>query len=508
MSSAEPTLTPPSAPPPAPPLTPPGRPVDGKGQGGRKALWVAISGVIVLILLAAGVVLWLPDMAQQGPHSPDSAENAVTSAEDINTPGVPPQDAESSQAEQAAFMQQATEAQQLWLEKKAGAELENMGVWGGEEYARAIKLSEQALVRFREKNFKDSIRLFQQAASLIDTIEASRHQILEKAMTKGMLALDQGSQKQAEQAFGKALAIDPSNIDAQAGLKRAAVTVQVHSMLEQARKLMEAGEYKKALTVLEKTVELDPACASAGKLLDQAKKQIIQQKFDIAMGRAISALAAGRYVQAEDALKQAGALSPSDPAVSELSRRLREARSASKLHTLLGQAQKAVDREEWDQAIKFYTKALATDPLSVEAKEGLARSEKRLALHKALEKIIASPWNLNEKGTFRDARNTVRMAEAVNNPGPVLKKLTAAAQAVLRQSQQKISVTFVSDNMTDVLIYHLGRLGKFTSRTLRLRPGIYTLKGMREGYRDILMNIRIRPGDTDIKVDVRCREKI
>ena len=40
--------------------------------------------------------------------------------------------------------------------------------------------------------------------------------------------------------------------------------------------------------------------------------------------------------------------------------------------------------------------------------------------------------------------------------------------------------------MTEVTIFHVGRLGSFADRVLQLRPGAYTAVGRRDGYRDIL----------------------
>ena len=500
MSSSDPGLTPP----PTPPLTPPGRRPEGKGAGNSKTFIAVILGLAVLCALAAAVVWWLPDIADnQSGKSPANSKAATEEApsSSINTGPLQPEQAETAR-------QQAVEAEQLWLEKKAEAELSNMGAWGGDEYAGAVKLSEQARELFKKENFADSTDLFQKASAQIDAIEASKPRILEKALEQGASALEKGSRDEAEQAFAIALAIDPANSKAQTGLRRAATIVRVHSMLKDARDSMDAGQPEEALKILKEALKIDPACTKAEELMEQARGMVRRKKYDSAMGRAISALAAGKYAESDRALQQARSLFPSDPAVAELAVRLKEARTASAIRVLLKDAGNAVTQEEWQKAIDLYKKALAEDPLSVAAREGLARSEKRLALQKALEKIITNPWHLNEKGPFQDAQNTLRLAEAVRDQGPKLQRLTASAREVLRQSRQKINVTFISDNMTDVVVYHVGRLGRFSKRTLKLKPGIYTVKGMREGYRDVLKQVRIRPGVGGVEVDIRCEGRI
>jgi len=71
-----------------------------------------------------------------------------------------------------------------------------------------------------------------------------------------------------------------------------------------------------------------------------------------------------------------------------------------------------------------------------------------------------------------------------------------------------VAVRFDSDNLTEVTIYKVGRLGMFTSRSLELRPGLYTVVGSRAGYRDVRRNVRVEPGREGLSVSVRCEEPI
>lgn len=55
-------------------------------------------------------------------------------------------------------------------------------------------------------------------------------------------------------------------------------------------------------------------------------------------------------------------------------------------------------------------------------------------------------------------------------------------------------VQLASDNLTDVQIYRVGRLGSFESRQIELLPGKYTAVGTRAGYRDVRREFTIIPG--------------
>ena len=73
---------------------------------------------------------------------------------------------------------------------------------------------------------------------------------------------------------------------------------------------------------------------------------------------------------------------------------------------------------------------------------------------------------------------------------------------------QVVAVTLTSDELTEVTIYRVGRLGHFLSRTVELRPGTYTIAGARDGYKDVRQTLRIRPGQGPTQVVVQCTEKI
>jgi len=66
----------------------------------------------------------------------------------------------------------------------------------------------------------------------------------------------------------------------------------------------------------------------------------------------------------------------------------------------------------------------------------------------------------------------------------------------------------VSDNLTEVVIYRVDRLGVFPRRELKLRPGTYTAVGSREGFRDVRVRFEVSPGGPSQQVTVVCTEKL
>ena len=78
----------------------------------------------------------------------------------------------------------------------------------------------------------------------------------------------------------------------------------------------------------------------------------------------------------------------------------------------------------------------------------------------------------------------------------------------MKRAATPLTVQLVSDNLTDVSIYRIGKFGTFTSQQLKLRPGTYVAVGSRSGYRDVRLEFRVAPEIEMKPIVVRCEEPI
>ena len=92
--------------------------------------------------------------------------------------------------------------------------------------------------------------------------------------------------------------------------------------------------------------------------------------------------------------------------------------------------------------------------------------------------------------------------------GPRLQSQVEALQELLDWAGKEINLTLESDNQTDVTIYHVGNLGRFFSRTVKLVPGTYTIVGSRPGYRDTRKTVKIGSEESITRLTITCSEPI
>ena len=64
------------------------------------------------------------------------------------------------------------------------------------------------------------------------------------------------------------------------------------------------------------------------------------------------------------------------------------------------------------------------------------------------------------------------------------------------------------DNLTDVTLFRIAKLGLFAQTTVQLRPGRYIAAGSRMGYRDVRVEFTITGEPLAEPILVRCSEQI
>ena len=92
------------------------------------------------------------------------------------------------------------------------------------------------------------------------------------------------------------------------------------------------------------------------------------------------------------------------------------------------------------------------------------------------------------------ARSALAQAASSGAAGPRLQEQVARVTELVRQAETPVRVELASDNVTDVQVYRVGKLGLFERRELELMPGRYTVVGTRQGYRDVRKEINLLPG--------------
>jgi hypothetical protein len=226
------------------------------------------------------------------------------------------------------------------------------------------------------------------------------------------------------------------------------------------------------------------------------------------MTEGLTALAESDYPGARAAFRMAQEIMPESREPADGLLQVDQGIRLDRISTLEQQAQDEEQSEAWEAAVDTYKNILEIDADLAFAKDGLRRSEQMTALHAQLDKYIEDPDSLSSAAIMAKATRLVVDITRMPEIGPRLGGQRDELSRLLKRAATPLTVSFVSDNVTDVSIYKVGKLGSFETHELDLRPGTYVAVGSRPGYRDVRLEFRVGPEIELQPVVVRCEEAI
>lgn len=471
-----------------PPLRPPGAtpPASAAPPANGWRLWL----VLALLLLGVGVVLVLPGWL-------DGDQAAA-----VNPPSALPA------PEVAPARQQAEQQLQKFLRLQAELGLLRAPEWASAEWATAAQQAGQGDRRFGERRFDDAAQAYAEGVALLETLKTTRPERLADSLVAGRQALERDAAVAAQADFEQALAIDRDNTEAQTGLARARVRAQVVELVAEATRAETAQQEQAAAAAYRQALALDAAYSPAQEGLARVTAALDARAFDNAIGEALAALSIQDFDAADAALERAAGIDPGAVALVDTRERLRRARRQATLDTLRAAATTRVRAEDWQGAAERYRKALRIDSAAGFARAGLAGAEQRATLHRQFDHYLDDPARLYSAEPLANAEQLLRVTGSAPAAEPKLADKIARLQQLVQQARQPLPVALRSDGETDVVIYHVGRLGRFVDHQLSLPPGTYTAVGSRSGYRDVRRVFEVHPGRPSPTVEIRCEEPV
>ncbi|MCZ6459641.1 MAG: hypothetical protein O6766_09790 [Gammaproteobacteria bacterium] len=465
---------------------------------------LAIGAILLASLLA--VFLVVPDLIEP-PRLDSTAQPAapipVAPAAVSNTDQLPPFEAlmreqarERAQEELAAFVEL-----QMALEKKM-----QVGTWGQEDYDAAKLLATSGDENFLIEKFDESLIAYRTASQALAALIEKGEALLEETIVAGERALLEKDQGLALVKFSQALLIDPANSRAKEGVARAEILPDVVRLMREGKNQELSENWQDALQTYKTVQTMDSKTNGLSQALADAREGATRQQVSLHLSDGFSALNASRFKTAKQAFARALKLSPANPIAIGGLEQVAEQTDLSELEALRLAAVSAESNEQWQSALENYEAVLQRDANLQFAKEGRLRASAQRRAEVLLGNIMTSPDKLSSTELFDQARDILAKAELLEPRGIKLSEQIEAVTSLVRIYSTPVDVTFRSDNLTQVTLSTIGRLGAFAEKQLRLRPGAYTVIGSRDGCRDVRAKIIVRAEMQPI--DIRCNENL
>ncbi len=380
--------------------------------------------------------------------------------------------------------------------------------WGGQPYLDAVDLYAQGDEAYVARNYAQALEHYRKASDMLDPFFGRIDAVFKETLAKAKVAFGVPDPAEAVRLFDLAVAITPGHPEAEAGLKRALNLESVLELTAQGIRFEKNLELDAAKLAFEKALELDALWNPAQEGLERVRVAIKQMNFDMRMTEGLEALAAGDFASARAAFEAARILDPTSREPADGLLQVDQGIRLANIRRLEREADALVADEQWESSIGVYEEILGIDPDLQFAKEGLAKSRSRAALHNKLQALIDDPDTLSDPVNMQTATRLLLDVARISPMGPRLNDQKNELSRLLKRAATPLKVQLISDNATDVAIYKVGHFGTFSRRDLELVPGVYVAVGIRPGYRDVRLEFRVAPEIEMKPIVIQCEERI
>jgi serine/threonine protein kinase/tetratricopeptide (TPR) repeat protein len=485
-----------------------------KSSGWPYLLWGLLCGVVLICAATAAALLWLPrqDLAGLQPLvariSALAPSQLTTSPAPVpaKPPAVPASVAPPAKpkVDPAALAKLNTES--AAVQKRAAAlAARGAAAWDARDYSAAQVQVAEASGAAAAGGIAIATQHLSQAQQLLDKVAQQAPRALAAQLRAGDAALAAGHRDVASQAYDLARRINPNSRRAIEGLRRAGVLSGVLPLLNDAQQAEAARNYSQAAQDFSQALALDPGNSLAKAGLTRVNASFGVDGYARAVGAGFAALGAGRLTEAQGDFRQALGFRPRGKEATEGLQRVSLAMEAGQIASLRRQAASLESQERWSQAVAVYDTALQVDPALAFAKQGKAQDEERAQLSSSLQQIIDHPSRLDFPAV-RDEAVTLLQEAREQSSGPMLQSQVERLTRLMPALDRPVQLNMISDSATEVSIPGLGEFGSFGRREIRLKPGMYTVIGTRGGYRPVQLEFTVEPGQQSVTITVTCTQ--
>jgi len=380
--------------------------------------------------------------------------------------------------------------------------------WAADDFAKARELEGRGDTAFIEHDFATALANYGEALAIFEALSQQRGDALAASLEAGTIALEDGDQQRAIEAFDLAMAIEPRHAAALAGAQRAEGLDARMAHMSAGRALEAEDALDSARDEYARAVEIDPQYAPAREALERTQVAIADNDYESSLSLAVVSMAKGDLRNARTHFERARALRPNSPEVIAGLRQLQQTESSRAITSMRKRAEVAEAAENWSEAASLYQTIIDTQDNLTFAEEGLQRNRELARIADRIAKLLKDPAQLFRPATLEEANDLIAFGKRSAAGKPKLDEQVRLLGIAARLASTPIPVVFESDTVTEVVIRGMGTLGNFSRRDVPLKPGRYVVVGRRDGYRDTRSEISVIPGRQQPVVEVRCTEKI
>ncbi|MFT7387589.1 MAG: tetratricopeptide (TPR) repeat protein [Candidatus Endobugula sp.] len=368
---------------------------------------------------------------------------------------------------------------------------------------------EKALTLFAASAYQDAISMLEQTDDMATALAQSWHQAYEDKLQQAQLAYDNENIKPAELYLNQALAIKPTEVRGISLQQQLRSYPRVAALLQTLNVAKVENNLLKQADTLKQIIAEDNTRTEWVEELSAVTQQLNDLTFKRAIKQGINAIEQRDIRQAKAAYQRAKVIYPQRSEVRTLQQKITQQQTSNNIQAALNKAEKASQADDW-QSVLMIAQAAGVRNAKLQAYQKTAQDV--LQAQKLAANYLSRPERLQDQDIRAQAKNFV-----TNNIVTTLKSSTFAAQ--LQQLSEAIdaasreqNIRISSNGKTDIWVLGVGHVGEIKEKTIRLKPGNYTLEGRCAGYRNKQLAITVSSNstvnNTNTPIHMVCDERI
>lgn len=386
-------------------------------------------------------------------------------------------------------------------------QLEGLRIHAPYEYEKAIAYGTIGASKLEGGDFTSATVEFNWSVDALVEFEEKVHLYLVERELEGKIALSAGRKEEAEAIFNEILTAQPDNELAKRNLERAKNIDLFVPLIQKAKGLEEGGELEEALEAYAKAFELDMRSARAQQGKSRVARRIKRERFDAFATTGVEAEEAGDWNLAIENYEEAIKAFPDEGEFLKALKSAREEGLLAKVNARFDLAFTYEEEYEWSKARDEFNEVLNLERENEEALDGLLRTGNMIRVLIRYDNLLEESRELAQRGEFQKAIADFNQAMAIKPSYLPLDTSAQQLQKILREQTAPVVVELISDGKTFVSVSGYESIGQFESYRRKFLPGNYRILGRRKGYRNVVLEVRVRNGKLLQPIKVICYQR-
>jgi len=333
-------------------------------------------------------------------------------------------------------------------------------------------------------------------------------QIFKDNIEKATLFFSDNHYDKAKLHIEKALVVAPQSTEAQALQQDIEKLQYILPLLNKANAARAERDLLNEHNLLEQVLKINSKRPEETERFNLLKQMIRNNSFDTHISSGFSEIENNRIKEARYHYQRAKKIDPKRKELKVLLNQVLAEEETYRIQQAIRQARQATREDNWKQAKSDYAEVIKDMPENEVAIKGLKRTNEILWFQSVLGQYIKSPYRLTDSGVLSAAKKILVQAEYASKHSSGIKKQIEQLNKLIATFNRLIPVMVMSDNMTDVHIRGIGKLGVILHKTIQLKPGNYTFEGTRNGFKSKLLQVLIPYDQNNYSVSITCDESI